>query len=338
MFACRVLVGYYARGAARFNHPPAKNAEGSLYDSCVDDPRHPSVFVVFDRYQIYPEFLITYEENSTFEVERSGVSACVSFAQVNVKETSQTSRATEPEQTSVITNWASCTNSLRITPTTGSASSLKGPDSDPEHTSSSGRGTDSLITVLGSTLGTTVGVTTALPVSAEHISNALPVSAQNAPTALPVSAEHISTTLPVLAKSISTALPVSVQNASPVLPVSAQNVPTALPVSAERISTAFPVSDGPGMPLTAQSSVCQQHLGDFEDSQATAVKYSVRTEDLSVTSLPVEVNRAAQSVSRSSGSMSSSSTLSSLPHDHTGNSPGGTNPHKPAAENKCVVM
>ncbi|ROL47223.1 Poly [ADP-ribose] polymerase 12 [Anabarilius grahami] len=255
MFACRVLVGYYARGAARFRHPPARNAEGSLYDSCVDDPRHPSVFVVFDRSQIYPEFLITYEENSKFEVVRSGVSACdVSFAQVNVKETSQTSRATEPEQTSV---WASCTSSLRITPTTGSASALKGPDSDPEHTSSSRGGTDSLITVLGSTLDTTVGVSTACPVSAEHIFTAFPVSAQNTPTALPVSAQNTPTALPVSAQNTPTAFPVSAQNTPTAFPVSAQNTPTAFPVSAQNTPTALPVSaqnTPTALPVSAQNT------------------------------------------------------------------------------------
>ncbi|KAK9975488.1 hypothetical protein ABG768_020744 [Culter alburnus] len=314
MFACRVLVGYYARGAARFRHPPARNAEGSLYDSCVDDPRHPSVFVVFDRSQIYPEFLITYEENSKFEVEQSGVSACdVSFAQV--KETSQTSRATEPEQTSV---WASCTSSLRITPTTGSASSLKGPDSDPEHTSSSGGETDSLIMVLGSTLDTTVGVTTALPVSAEHISTALPVSAQNvspvlpvsaqnAPTALPVSAEHIFTALPVSAECVSpvlpvsaqnvpTALPVSAQNASPVLPVSAEHVSSVLPVSAKSISTALPVSAehiSNALPVSVQNTptafpVSAEHISSAlpVSAQNTPTAFPVLAERVS-TAFPV---------------------------------------------------
>ncbi|XP_048013031.1 uncharacterized protein LOC125246168 isoform X2 [Megalobrama amblycephala] len=292
MFACRVLVGYYARGAARFRHPPARNAEGSLYDSCVDDLRHPSVFVVFDRSQIYPEFLITYEENSKFEVERSGVSACdVSFAQVNVKETRQTSRATEPEQTSVNTNWASCTSSLRITPTTGSASSLKGPDSDPEHTSSSGGGTDSLITVLGSTLDTTVGVTTALPVSAEHIStalpvsaehisNALPVSAQNASPVLPVSAQNTPTALPISAEHISTALPVSPQIASTAFPVSVQNTPTALLVSAEHISNALPVSAQNASPVLPVSA------------QKTPTAFPVSAEHIS-TALPVSPERVS---------------------------------------------
>uniref|UniRef100_A0A671SDI8 Poly (ADP-ribose) polymerase family, member 12b n=1 Tax=Sinocyclocheilus anshuiensis TaxID=1608454 RepID=A0A671SDI8_9TELE len=94
MFACRVLVGYYTRGAARFRHPPAKNTEGSLYDSCVDNPRDPSVFVVFDRCQIYPEFLITFEESNKCLV--SGI------ARVDAKETSRTAEATEPDRTSVI--------------------------------------------------------------------------------------------------------------------------------------------------------------------------------------------------------------------------------------------
>ena len=35
------------------------------YDSCVDNTTYPSIFVVFDRNQCYPEYLIAYQSKST---------------------------------------------------------------------------------------------------------------------------------------------------------------------------------------------------------------------------------------------------------------------------------
>ncbi|XP_045061046.1 mucin-2-like [Coregonus clupeaformis] len=63
MFACRVLVGDYTRGNSDLRRPPPKG-EGSptLYDSCVDNVLNPSQYVVFERHQVYPEFLIKYDD------------------------------------------------------------------------------------------------------------------------------------------------------------------------------------------------------------------------------------------------------------------------------------
>ncbi|CAB1345989.1 unnamed protein product [Coregonus sp. 'balchen'] len=63
MFACRVLVGDYTRGNSDLRRPPPKG-EGSptLYDSCVDNVLNPSIYVVFERHQVYPEFLIKYDD------------------------------------------------------------------------------------------------------------------------------------------------------------------------------------------------------------------------------------------------------------------------------------
>ncbi|KAI4891780.1 hypothetical protein NFI96_017338 [Prochilodus magdalenae] len=71
MFVCRVLVGQYTKGASSYRRPPTKDAIGTLYDSCVDDVREPTIFVVFDRPQVYPEFLITYEENKFSQSDRN---------------------------------------------------------------------------------------------------------------------------------------------------------------------------------------------------------------------------------------------------------------------------
>lgn len=60
MFVCRVLVGSYTRGQSNYRLPPSRDGGLILHDSCVNDCRDPSIFVVFDKQQVYPEFLITY--------------------------------------------------------------------------------------------------------------------------------------------------------------------------------------------------------------------------------------------------------------------------------------
>ncbi|XP_028941467.1 zinc finger CCCH-type antiviral protein 1, partial [Antrostomus carolinensis] len=63
MFVARVLVGEYVKGNAAYVRPPAKSVDGlRFYDSCVDNELNPLIFVVFEKYQIYPEYLIEYAE------------------------------------------------------------------------------------------------------------------------------------------------------------------------------------------------------------------------------------------------------------------------------------
>ncbi|NXQ15399.1 PAR12 polymerase, partial [Peucedramus taeniatus] len=63
MFVARVLVGDYVKGNAAYVRPPVKCADKLwLYDSCVDDELNPSVFVVFEKHQIYPEYIIEYKD------------------------------------------------------------------------------------------------------------------------------------------------------------------------------------------------------------------------------------------------------------------------------------
>ncbi|NXE76581.1 PAR12 polymerase, partial [Cochlearius cochlearius] len=63
MFVARVLVGEYVKGNAAYVRPPTKSADGlRFYDSCVDNELNPSIFVVFEKYQIYPEYIIEYKE------------------------------------------------------------------------------------------------------------------------------------------------------------------------------------------------------------------------------------------------------------------------------------
>ncbi|NXS93414.1 PAR12 polymerase, partial [Jacana jacana] len=63
MFVARVLVGDYVKGNATYVRPPPKSVNGlRFYDSCVDQESNPSIFVVFEKYQIYPEYTIDYKE------------------------------------------------------------------------------------------------------------------------------------------------------------------------------------------------------------------------------------------------------------------------------------
>lgn len=57
MFVARVLVGEFIEGHMLYRRPPVH------YDSCVDTRFNPSVFVIFDKDQIYPEYVIEYTEN-----------------------------------------------------------------------------------------------------------------------------------------------------------------------------------------------------------------------------------------------------------------------------------
>lgn len=60
MFVARVLVGEFTRGSSSYVRPPAKGLDKNLYDSCVDNIINPAIFVIFEKYQIYPEFVIEY--------------------------------------------------------------------------------------------------------------------------------------------------------------------------------------------------------------------------------------------------------------------------------------
>ncbi|XP_061773834.1 protein mono-ADP-ribosyltransferase PARP12 isoform X2 [Nerophis ophidion] len=60
MFVARVLVGDYTQGHPTFVRPPAKGITTILYDSCVDNVTNPKIFVIFEKPQIYPEYIIDY--------------------------------------------------------------------------------------------------------------------------------------------------------------------------------------------------------------------------------------------------------------------------------------
>lgn len=59
IFVARVMIGTSNLGKAHFQKPDHGSSENSHY-SCVNDINHPTVFVIFDPNQIYPEYLIQY--------------------------------------------------------------------------------------------------------------------------------------------------------------------------------------------------------------------------------------------------------------------------------------
>uniref|UniRef100_A0A1A7ZYT4 Poly (ADP-ribose) polymerase family, member 12a n=1 Tax=Nothobranchius furzeri TaxID=105023 RepID=A0A1A7ZYT4_NOTFU len=61
MFVALVLVGEYTLGRHSYVRPPPKKGSRTLYDSCVNSETNPSIFVIFEKQQIYPEYLIMYQ-------------------------------------------------------------------------------------------------------------------------------------------------------------------------------------------------------------------------------------------------------------------------------------
>ncbi|OXB83613.1 UNVERIFIED_CONTAM: hypothetical protein H355_011432 [Colinus virginianus] len=59
MFLARVLVGEFTVGNSSYVRPPLKDNQ-NFYDSCVNSSSNPSIFVIFEKQQVYPEYLIEY--------------------------------------------------------------------------------------------------------------------------------------------------------------------------------------------------------------------------------------------------------------------------------------
>ncbi|XP_026851473.2 protein mono-ADP-ribosyltransferase PARP12-like isoform X2 [Electrophorus electricus] len=60
MFVALVLVGEFTKGTSKYLRPPQKKGKLGFYDSCVDNELNPAIFVIFEKYQIYPEYIIKY--------------------------------------------------------------------------------------------------------------------------------------------------------------------------------------------------------------------------------------------------------------------------------------
>lgn len=80
MFLARVLVGSFVRGNASFVRPPAKEGKSSaFYDSCVNSMSDPSIFVVFEKHQVYPEYVIQYRTSGQSAAAASTLFSLASF-------------------------------------------------------------------------------------------------------------------------------------------------------------------------------------------------------------------------------------------------------------------
>ncbi|XP_066580305.1 protein mono-ADP-ribosyltransferase PARP12 [Amia ocellicauda] len=60
MFVARVLVGDFIQGNNSYLRPPVKEGNAVFYDSCVNSMSNPSIFVIFEKHQVYPEYLVEY--------------------------------------------------------------------------------------------------------------------------------------------------------------------------------------------------------------------------------------------------------------------------------------
>lgn len=104
MFIARVLVGEYTKGSNDFRRPPSKDGgDINFFDSCVDNVLKPSIYVVFERQQIYPEYLLQYQDQSVKSYGafyKSGTSSYQSSASIYQPSTSSYHSSTPSYQPS----------------------------------------------------------------------------------------------------------------------------------------------------------------------------------------------------------------------------------------------
>jgi len=63
IFQCRVLTGLYHVGKPELMEPPVRDKSSlALYNSVVDNLKNPLIFVVFHDTQVYPEYLIVFQQ------------------------------------------------------------------------------------------------------------------------------------------------------------------------------------------------------------------------------------------------------------------------------------
>ena len=64
VYLSRVLTGDYTTGHTSYKVPPQKpgtTGAANLYDSVVDNPTTPTIFVIFSDTQAYPEYLVIFK-------------------------------------------------------------------------------------------------------------------------------------------------------------------------------------------------------------------------------------------------------------------------------------
>ena len=60
IYQARVLTGMYTGGAQGMREPPQMPGTFTRFDSVVDNPAAPNMFVTFHDAQCYPEYLVTF--------------------------------------------------------------------------------------------------------------------------------------------------------------------------------------------------------------------------------------------------------------------------------------
>lgn len=61
VFVAQVLTGVYTQGNSSMKVPPPRNNQpDDRYDSLVDQVANPSMFIIFNDNQAYPDYLITF--------------------------------------------------------------------------------------------------------------------------------------------------------------------------------------------------------------------------------------------------------------------------------------
>ncbi|XP_046551702.1 protein mono-ADP-ribosyltransferase PARP12-like [Haliotis rubra] len=131
MFLARVLVGKYALGDSSYTRPPPRKGH-VLYDSCVNDINNPSIFVIFERNQCYPEYLVEYRDESVDEsvsvsrsignVTRSPASASAPAKTAPVPSMIRKPAQPVPTQPAKVVNPASSSGLRNPSPSLGSVS------------------------------------------------------------------------------------------------------------------------------------------------------------------------------------------------------------------------
>uniref|UniRef100_A0AAY4EIH2 Poly [ADP-ribose] polymerase 12-like n=1 Tax=Denticeps clupeoides TaxID=299321 RepID=A0AAY4EIH2_9TELE len=220
MFACRVLVGNYTKGQSHYRHPPSKDGGHTLYDSCVNDVHDPSIFVVFEKQQVYPEFLITYGECTLPPSTRNPVTS--------------SSKTTPPVQFSLVSPSAQTSSAATIasqSPATAkltSFDSIWSPYSLDTCTVSSSTAFSAASPSSGTLNMAQKSSTTALDLKAAQIPSTLPSIESNSST----SVATVSSTKPQLISSMSVMSPALVPT-----PIRVPCSTTLAPLSSSSSST-----------------------------------------------------------------------------------------------------
>lgn len=71
MYLARVLVGKYTAGKQGMKTPPAIDPSKPeiLFDSVVNNMDDPIIFVIFNDFHVYPEYLITFKNEWTVKLD-----------------------------------------------------------------------------------------------------------------------------------------------------------------------------------------------------------------------------------------------------------------------------